>query len=64
MATKLGLYLATQKSIPKPVGRDKTALRTKQIAGFINMPSEKKINVFHKVTVIQLKIPWMEVELW
>ena len=52
MATKLGMYLVTQKSIPEPVGRDKTALRTTQIAGFIHMLSEKKINVFHKVTEI------------
>ena len=52
MATKLGMYLTTQKSIPEPVGRDKTALRTTQIAGFIHMLSEKKINVFHKVTEI------------
>lgn len=52
MVTKLGMYLATQKSIPEPVGRDKTAQRTTQIAGFINMLSEKKINVFHKVTEI------------
>ena len=34
-------------SVAMPVGRDKkirTALRTHQIAGFVTVPSEKKIN--------------------
>ena len=47
MATKFGMYLATHESVTVPVGRDRkilTGLRTNQIAGFVTVPSEKKIS--------------------
>ena len=46
MAAKVGMFLATYNSVTLPVGRDRkiqTALRSNQIAGFVTMPSEKKI---------------------
>ena len=53
MATKFGMYLATHESVTVPVGRDRkilTGLRTNQIAGFITVPSEKKIITFIYIT--------------
>ena len=47
MATKVGMYSATQESLTVPVGRDRkirTALRTNQIVAIVTGPSEKKIN--------------------
>ena len=64
MATKVGMYPVTQQNVTVtvPVGRDRkirTALRTNQIAGFVTVPSEKKINsliVFLEGTVTNLAI--------
>ena len=53
MATKFGMYLATHESVTVPVGRDRkilTGLRTNQIAGFITVPSKKKIITFIYIT--------------
>ena len=46
MSTKLGMFWVTHKSVTVPVGRDMkilTTQRTVQIAGFVIMPSEKKL---------------------
>ena len=64
MATKVGMYPVTHQNVivTVPVGRDRkirTALRTNQIAGFVTVPSEKKINsliVFLEGTVTNLAI--------
>lgn len=45
MATKVGMYSATQESVTVPVGRDRkirTALRTNQIADSLPSPLRKK----------------------
>ena len=50
MAAKVGMYSATRESFTVAVGRDRkiwTAIRTNQIAGFVTLPSEKKIIVFN-----------------
>ena len=50
MAAKVGMYSATRESFIVAVGRDRkiwTAIRTNQIAGFVTLPSEKKIIVFN-----------------
>ena len=47
MAANVGMYSATPKALPLPVGRDRkirTALRTNQIVAIATGPSEKKIN--------------------
>ena len=47
MAMKVQMTLQVMISVAMPVGRDKkirTALRTHQIAGFVSVPSKKKIN--------------------
>ena len=57
MAAKVGMFLATHKSVTLPVGRDRkiqTALRSNQIAGFVTMSSEKKIK-FVSFWVINFK---------
>ena len=44
------MYSATRESFTVAVGRDRkiwTAIRTNQIAGFVTLPSEKKIIVFN-----------------
>ena len=46
MATKVGMYSATHESVT--VAREQrqenyTALRTKKTAGFVTVPSEKKV---------------------
>ena len=46
MVTKVVIYSATHESVTVPVSRDRkilTVLRTNQIAGFVPLPSEKKI---------------------
>lgn len=45
MATKVGMYSATQESLTVPVGRDRkirTALRTNQIVDSLPSPLRKK----------------------
>ena len=46
MVTKVVMYSATHENVTVPVSRDRkilTVLRTHQIAGFVPVPSEKKI---------------------
>ena len=54
MATSVGMYSATHESVTVtlPVGREikiLTLKRTNQIAGFVTVPSEKKImsHIYH-----------------
>ena len=45
MAAKLGMFSVTNASVTVPVGRGRkmrTALRTKETARFVTLPSEKK----------------------
>ena len=45
MAAKLGMFSVTNASVPVPVGRGRkmrTALRTKETARFVTVPSKKK----------------------
>ena len=47
MAAKEGMYSATHESVTVPIdrGRKVLALRVNQIAGFVTVPSEKKVNI-------------------
>ena len=49
MAKKLGMFSVTHESVTVPMGRDRkiwTAQTTNQIARFITVPCEKKINIW------------------
>ena len=48
MAAKVGMYSATHESIAVTIDRGRKvqiALRVNQIAGFVTVPSEKKVNI-------------------
>ena len=48
MAAKVGMYSASHESVTLPIDRGRKvriALRVNQIAGFVTVPSEKKINI-------------------
>ena len=48
MAAKVGMCSATHESVTVPIDRGRKvriALRVNQIAGFVTVPSEKKVNI-------------------